>query len=427
MTPGVDLASLHREAFLFPNLTKFHIINLVKIAYKFILPILTIALLIFGAVKLGLLDFRTFPEPKGEKQVILNCNYHGQKLSVQENLYQSVDDFYKSNPKKRFLSYDAYTKEDPKDKTIEDLTEKIKTKAQELGLTLDQTADLATCFVQTIPYDSDKAKIVLSDKPEDKVTRITNNNYFDRFPYETLYDDKGICTDKSYLESAILKQMGYGAALLTFDTEKHMAVGIKTPAGYGSFNTDYAYIETTNTGYRVGQLPIMDKSLGGAKKAEISKLSGDSSQDIIPELPQSDFSPPSKVIKVADGGDYQRIIDITKENQRLKDISTEINTQNRELTTYKDDVKNAESQAGTAKSQLDQSEVKVNQAKSDYNQNPTEESYAAYRQVYSDYQTTYYQTKSVIDNYNAKVNAYNQKVKELNSLIDEYNQLVKND
>lgn len=399
-----------------------------KRALKYIIPIALVALLVFGAFQLGLIDLRKFPEKKGLKQVTLSCSYRGQKLNISEDLYESVDSYYASDSKKRIMGYDGYVSSAKEDDTVKELAKKIQNKGKELGLSEDETMDLATCFVQNIPYDGEKAKIVLSENPADRIKRTTSKEYADRFPYETLYDNKGICTDKSYLEALILKEMGYGTALLTFKTEKHMAVGVKTPSGYQTFDTGYSYIETTNTGYRVGQLPSIDQGIGGAKKAELDRVQeADSGQNIIPELPESDFSPPSEVIKIADGKTYERIIEIAEEINRIKELTSLINAKNGELNKYRDEVTKSNDEAKSAKDELDKSEAELNRAKSAYNQDPTDENYSAYQKEYEKYQNTYYSTKGVIDSYNAKVESYNEKVSEMNSLIDEYNDLVKND
>lgn len=398
-----------------------------KRVFKYITPVILILLLAAIAYRAGFIDLRKYPESTGPKQVVLNCTYHGQKLTINENLYQSVDEYYLKDPRKMRLGYKSFVSSDPKDTTIKDLTQKIETKGSELGLSSDQTMDMATCFVQNIPYDTEKAKIVLSTNPADKVLKITDNSYADRFPYETLYDNKGICTDKSYLEAAILKEMGYGTSLLTFNTEKHMAVGVKTPMGYTSFNTDYSYIETTSPGYKVGQLPSIDKNTGGAKKAELDKISGSQGNELIPQFPGSDFSPPSDIIKISDGKEYQRIIEITNDINRLKSLITEINTANDQISSYRTQLKNAESQAQSAKDELSAAESKVSEAKNVYKTNPTEENYAAYTRVYNEYQSVYNSTKAVIDDYNSKVNQYNSAIGQLNNLIEEYNQLIKND
>jgi hypothetical protein len=399
-----------------------------KRAFQIIIPIVFILLLVFAAFQFGFIDLRKFPEKTGLKQVTLNCSYSGKKLTIQEKLYQSIDEYYSSDPKKRFMNYGSYVSSDKEDMTIKELTRKIQNMGSGMGLTEDQTMDLATCFVQNIPYDSEKAKVVLSTNTTDIVKRNTDSEYKDRFPYETLYDNEGICTDKSYLEAAIIKEMGYGTAILTFDKEKHMAVGIKTPSGYQTFDTGYSYIETTNIGYKVGQLPAIDEKIGKAEKTEIDKVKeADSGQNVILDLPKSDFSPPSDIINISDGKEYKRVIEIAQEINRIKELTSLINTKNEELSKYSSDIRESGDDAQNAKKELEESEAKVNRAKKIYNQNPTDNNYNAYTKAYDEYQSVYGKTRGVINIYNAKINTYNLKVNELNSLIDEYNNLVKND
>lgn len=64
-------------------------------------------------------------------------------------------------------------------------------------------------------------------------------------PYITLYDQKGVCQDKSVLLAYLLQELGYDAALMTFVPERHMVVGIRAPAPYEYRQTGYAFIETT--------------------------------------------------------------------------------------------------------------------------------------------------------------------------------------
>lgn len=367
----------------------------------------------------GYLSFRKFPELKAPKQITLNCDYGGQKITLQEELYQSVDDYYSTDPKKRGYTlsnhFESFAYSYPEDKTVKDLTQKIKNKGRQMGLSDDKTMDLATCFVQNIPYDEAKAKIVLSKKTGEKISGDTFSKSLGRFPYETLYDNTGICTDKSYLEAAILKEMGYGVSLMAFDTERHMAVGVKTPAGYTSFDTQYSYLETTNTGYKVGQIPVIDKNVGGAKKAELDKTSKASENslggDLIDEMPDPNFSKPSEMFIVADGKDYMRVIELAKTMNRIKALITEINTENKEILAMKEELKKEEGEVEAAKRETDSYEAKVKQS----------------QDFYSQYEASYYRTLQKVNNYNLQIRNYNAKIVKLNALIDEYNKLLKSD
>ena len=87
---------------------------------------------------------------------------------------------------------------------------------------------IATSLVQQIPYGKIK-------------------NYQERrfYPYEVLYNQCGVCGDKSILLAFLLKELGYGVVLLEFEIERHMAVGIKVPEEFSYKKTGYAFVETT--------------------------------------------------------------------------------------------------------------------------------------------------------------------------------------
>lgn len=94
----------------------------------------------------------------------------------------------------------------------------------------DRYLELIATFVQSIPYRTDASMT----EP--------------KFPIETYVDTEGDCDDKSLLLAGLLAREGYGAALLYFGEEQHMAVGVKS-VGCRYHNTSYAYIETTNRSY----------------------------------------------------------------------------------------------------------------------------------------------------------------------------------
>jgi hypothetical protein len=82
-----------------------------------------------------------------------------------------------------------------------------------------------------------------------------------QFPAQTLAES-GKCSDKSFLAAAILANMGYKVALLSFHTKNHMTVGVAldgtTPsyspaAGFDYNGTKYYFLEVTAAGWKVGQ------------------------------------------------------------------------------------------------------------------------------------------------------------------------------
>jgi hypothetical protein len=60
-----------------------------------------------------------------------------------------------------------------------------------------------------------------------------------------LYQNKGVCREKSLLVTYLLRGLGFGVVLFEFPTQNHMAVGIKCPGEYDFKNSGYAFIEST--------------------------------------------------------------------------------------------------------------------------------------------------------------------------------------
>lgn len=94
----------------------------------------------------------------------------------------------------------------------------------------DDQVRIAVSLVQQIPYDQE-----MLDKGTLEI----------RYPYQTLFDNKGVCCEKSVLLAYILHKLGYGVALFDYDNEQHTAVGIRVAPEYSYKNTGYAFIETT--------------------------------------------------------------------------------------------------------------------------------------------------------------------------------------
>jgi hypothetical protein len=95
----------------------------------------------------------------------------------------------------------------------------------------DDRARIAVSLVQQIEYDDARA----------------DGSFFGvRYPYETLCLGRGVCSDKSVLLAALLRELGFGVALFEFDTENHMAVGIRCPDGYDYRGTGHAFVESTS-------------------------------------------------------------------------------------------------------------------------------------------------------------------------------------
>ena len=99
-------------------------------------------------------------------------------------------------------------------------------------------------FVQSIPYEEAAAQ---------------------KYPTETLFLNKGDCSDKSILLAKLLDLAGFNTCLFIFNKAKHMAVGIETDDQSAAYRSGYIYIEST--GYNpIGDIP--KKFAGGIKIEE---------------------------------------------------------------------------------------------------------------------------------------------------------------
>ena len=147
---------------------------------------------------------------------------------------------------------------------LENIVRQIKEKAGNP----DDQARIAVSLVQKIPYDMNS---LLSD-----------SNYL-RYPYEVIYDNSGVCGEKSKLLAFFLREIGFGTAIFIFEKENHGAVGIKCPLQYSYKNTGYCFIESTTPSI------ITDSNgdyLGAGKlesTPEILKISDGNSFDSVKE------------------------------------------------------------------------------------------------------------------------------------------------
>lgn len=129
----------------------------------------------------------------------------------------------------------------------------------------DTQAKVAISLVQHIPYDWNRFYKVGSDW---------------LYPYETLYLNKGVCSDKSLLLSYLLNRLGYDTVL--FEFPDHMAVGVKCDSRYDFYDTGYAFIETTRPtiityvpeeyigGFKITTAPKVIHLSGGTKSLDVS-------------------------------------------------------------------------------------------------------------------------------------------------------------
>jgi len=151
---------------------------------------------------------------------------------------------YQELPRPPTTNYSVYVTHPWDDIYIADLASDIKEAAHLQGYDEFQTVEFAITFVQSLPYTADSVTTPFDEYP--------------RYPLETLVDRGGDCEDTSILLASLLYSMDYDTVLIT--PPEHCAVGILGGEGiYGTFweyeGKQYFYIETTGTGWSIGELP----------------------------------------------------------------------------------------------------------------------------------------------------------------------------
>ena len=164
--------------------------------------------------------------------------------------------YYDITPIGAYLSEDAKKFVTPGDEKIKAFAENLKANyLTYYSMSEEGLANFVLRFVQeAIPYYE---------------PGVRDNLYQWSYALEILVAKKGNCTDKSILYATLLEALGYQTALIDFETDKHMMVGVHlggvptmaSSAGYlnktvGSFtknNVVYWPAETTCTDWNVGE------------------------------------------------------------------------------------------------------------------------------------------------------------------------------
>ena len=364
--------------------------------------------------------------PIGSKETTLFCNYRNSRIEIEVKTYSNINNYYKHNISKNKLvnsgDYAGLTYVNTGENVVKDLADKIRDVASQKNLSSDQMIELASCLVQNIPYDDKKAETVLS-------SGSISNQDLAQFPYETIYKNSGICTDKTYLGSALIKELGYGTGIMLFPEAQHMALGIKAPAGYTDFGTKYTYVETTTPDFVIGEVPSEVSDANGQAAVAIQSLSDLTISDnptSINRYVSRTISSPNLVIDVNDGNLYTKIVDIVNlENAIVQNYSS--------LVELAASLESSYSELNTRKSYMDSTY-------SSYLNTPSTILDCGYKYDYSysylysySYSSPYKYSCDYVTNpaknrsyntYSYAVSSYNNQVNYYNSLLGQYNSKV---
>ena len=178
------------------------------------------------------------PYQVGEKKANFNYMLNGKNSSFGFNVYTGEVDYLSKID--RYLTNLSSSRDDFELKAINEPIQAqflfpLVAKIDNLGKNQDERAMIAISMIQLFEY-----------KNSSKIINFHGIKVeYARYPYETLYDQQGICGEKSQLLAFILKQMGYEVVLFYFPNENHEGVGVKCSSG-DFRKTGYCYIETTS-------------------------------------------------------------------------------------------------------------------------------------------------------------------------------------
>jgi flagellar biosynthesis chaperone FliJ len=288
--------------------------------------------------------------------------------------YSYLGDFEPENLRELF--YGLFLAVKPGDNSLDELIGKLRVVAASRNWGDDELAEFTMALVQYIPYD--RAKLADSDR---------NNNPY--YPYETLYLNRGVCSDKTFLALTLLRRLGYGAAILDFPDLNHTAAGIACTNQYSLAGSGYCYIETTNY-FPLGVIPRMISS----GQAENSQLG------LVGLFDESGLGRIETYQKTS-GRLYYRISETRQKVAELNNLKLELTNRETEIDSLADDLQAQENAINSLKSQLD----------AYYNNGQLSQ--------YNNLVPTY---NSAISQYNSDLAAYQVKITEYNALIASYNQ-----
>lgn len=338
-----------------------------------------------------------FPMAENPLDVAYNFNFMGRDFTIRNTLFGSYYDFYAHYadqiPAIRTVAdyYNFIREMHSEDDTLDRLVATFRSLASDNDFTPDQTLEFAMRFVQSIPYDLSKAdEVTIYAFEDDDDLRL---DLLPRHPYVTLYDRRGICSDKTVLAAAIAERLGYGTAIFSFDAEDigsdvgHVGLGVRCPTAYSVLNTGYCYVETTSP-VRIGATHIY--LTPDVQTAGISAMS-----DITEENILLDFGV-ATLHELNRGANYYGIMETFRLESRLDELDRAIKEQQDEIESKR---------------------VRVNNLNTTLNR-MAEEGLAQffiedYDAIFTEYEELVEEFNRAVDNLNRDVEIYNRTVREL--------------
>jgi len=329
------------------------------------------------------------PYPSQMGREVFKWKYKGKEYNLSLALAQKLYDEYKGSSKVYNYYgdlpenwhedyYKMFLTPKSNDNVIKDLVQQLKYIATKEGMSDDELVNLLMAFVQTIPYDHDKN--LDTGKPN--------------YPYETLFRRLGVCSDKTFLAVMILRELGYGAAVIDLPEVNHAAVGIACPEKFAVFNSGYCYAETTNF-FPVGVVPQNFGKNGVVLDQGAEELRGQFTN----VFKTGQLGRP-EIVQKTRGKEYKGV-------QETYDLVARMRQLEADLLTGKLYLDRKKTELGARVTELTDFKAKMDESKSNdiakYNSLVAE-----YNLKVKNYNGVYAEYKLQSDIYNDKVNLYNE-------------------
>lgn len=325
-----------------------------------------------------------------QKSITFTWKYKNKDYYLNQNFSHDLYQQYVSSPK----SYTYYSNNAPanprdnyyqmlisaksNDSSIDKLLTDLKSLGQKEGYSGDSLVEFVLAFVQYIPYDYSK------NSPE---------NIIVNYPYETLYKQKGVCSDKSFLAALLLRKMGYGSVILDLPEANHTAIGIQCPVADSTYGSGYCFVETTNY-FPIGTLP---QSINSGQA---------NSDNVIDNIFNTSHLGKVEYYQKTFGSLYYGITNTKNQVALIKSLKAIINNDAPELKRIKNEIDLAAENLVNLKKQLEQ--YRTNGDWIGYN-NFT----VTYNAEVVKYNAQLEAYQVLADLYNTNINKYNQTQKEL--------------
>jgi hypothetical protein len=136
----------------------------------------------------------------------------------------------------------SYVTQEPSD---EEISRTLNLRYINENIEMHELRNLVGAIEQITPNEDDQARIAISLVQNIPYGQASTDNYDWAYPYEILYLNKGVCSEKSRLLVCLLRELGYGCSILEFTSQNHAAVGIACPSQY-AYYSGYAFVESTS-------------------------------------------------------------------------------------------------------------------------------------------------------------------------------------